>query len=154
MLYYPVDCIMTEIDINIYSLNCNGLNDDVKRNADFEKLKKKGDWISMLQETHCTTENEQKWRREWGNNMYFSNGTSNARGVAIIITGNYEYRVLQLERDTEGRFLILEIGGCLYNWQHLRTNKKFWKRSAAVFHQFYRKTRANAKHSHDIGRWP
>ena len=100
---------MTEIDINIYSLNCNGLNDDVKRKAVFEKLKKKGDGIFMLQETHCTTENEQKWRREWGNHMYFSNGTSNARGVAIIITGNYEYRVLRLERDNEGRFLILEI---------------------------------------------
>ena len=54
---------MTEIDINIYSLNCNGLNDDVKRKAVFEKLKKKGDGIFMLQETHCTTENEQKWRR-------------------------------------------------------------------------------------------
>ena len=100
---------MTEIDINIYSLNCNGLNEDVKRKAVFEKLKKKGDGIFMLQETHCTTENEQKWRREWGNHMYFSNGTSNARGVAIIITGNYEYRVLRLERDNEGRFLILEI---------------------------------------------
>ena len=100
---------MTEIDINIYSLNCNGLNDDVKRKAVFEKLKKKGDGIFMLQETHCTTENEQKWRREWCNHMYFSNGTSNARGVATIITGNYEYRVLRLERDNEGRFLILEI---------------------------------------------
>ena len=69
----------------------------------------KGEWIFMLQETHCTTENEQKWRKECGNDMYFSNGTSNARGVAIIITGNYEYRLLQLDRDTEGRFLIFEI---------------------------------------------
>ena len=90
---------MTEININIYSLKYNGLNDDVKRNAAFEKLKKKGDGIFMPQETHCTTENEQKWKGEWGNNMYFSNGTSNARGVAIIITRNYEFRVLQLERD-------------------------------------------------------
>ena len=56
----------------------------------------------MLQETHCTTENEQKWGRERGNNMYSSNGTSNARGVTIIITGNYEYKLLQLERYTEG----------------------------------------------------
>ena len=63
----------------------------------------------MLQETHCTAENEQKWRSEWGNNMYFSNGASNARGVAIIITENYEYKKLKVEKDTEGRFLILEI---------------------------------------------
>ena len=51
---------MTEIDINIYSLNCNGLNDDVKRNVVFEKLKKRGEGIALLQETHCMTENEPK----------------------------------------------------------------------------------------------
>ena len=95
--------------MNIYSLNCNGLSDDVKRNAVFEKLKKKGEGIFLLQETHCTAENEQKWRSEWCNNMYFSSGTSNARGVAIIITENYEYKKLMVEKDTEGRFLILEI---------------------------------------------
>ena len=44
-----------------------------------------------------------------GNTMYFSNGASNARGVAIIITDNYEYKKLKVEKDTEGRFLILEI---------------------------------------------
>ena len=38
--------------------------------------------------------------------MYFSNGASNARGVAIIITDNYEYKKLKVEKDTEGRFLI------------------------------------------------
>ena len=54
VLYYPGDYIMTEIDMNIYSLNCNGLSDDVKRNAVFEKLKKKGEGIFLLQETHCT----------------------------------------------------------------------------------------------------
>ena len=95
--------------MNIYSLNCNGLSDDVKRNAVFEKWKKKGEGIFLLQETHCTAEKEQKWRSEWGNNMYFSNGASNARGVAIIITENYEYKRLKVEKDTEGRFLILEI---------------------------------------------
>ena len=98
---------MTEIDINIYSLNCNGLNDDVKINAVFYKLKKrvKG-YIYMLQETHCTTENEHKWTRERDNHMYSSNETSNARGVAITITGNHEYRLLQLERYTKGRFFL------------------------------------------------
>ena len=60
---------MTEIDINIYSLKCNGLSDDVKRNAVFKKLKKRGEGIFLLQETHCTDDNEQKWRSEWGSNM-------------------------------------------------------------------------------------
>ena len=100
---------MTEIELNIYLLNCNGLSDDVKRNAVFEKFKKMGEGIFLLQTTHCTAENKQKWRSEWGNNVYFSNGASNARGVAIIIIDNYEYKKLKVEKDIEGRFLILEI---------------------------------------------
>ena len=48
--------------------------------------------------------------------MYFANGASNARAVAIIITGNHEYKKLKVEKDTEGRFLILEIELQLHNW--------------------------------------
>ena len=129
---------MTEIDINIYSLNCNGLNGDVKRNAVFEKLKKRGEEIFMLQETHCTAEHEQKCRREWVDNMYFSNGTSNARGVAIIITGNYEYRVLQLERYTEGWFLILEIErkGTIYTIGNIYAPTRNFEKNQQCFTNF------------------
>ena len=107
---------MTEIDIQIYSLNCNGLNDDLKRRAVFDKLKNKGQGIFLLQETHCTTEKEQKWRTEWGNNMFFSNGTSNARGVATLITNNYDFKLLKVEKDIDGRFLIIDVerNGTMY----------------------------------------
>ena len=49
-------------------MNCNGLNDDVKRNAVFSKLKMSGEGIFLLQETHSTAAIEQKWRNEWGSN--------------------------------------------------------------------------------------
>ena len=64
-------------------MNCNGLNDDVKRDAVFSKLKMSGEAIFLLQETHSTAAIEQKWRNEWGSN--FSHGESNSRGVAIVI---------------------------------------------------------------------
>ena len=40
--------------------------------------------------------------------MYFSNGDSNAKDVAIVITDN-EYKKLKVEKDTAGRFLIYEM---------------------------------------------
>ena len=70
---------MADIDLRAISMNCNGLNDAIKGNAVFSKLKKSGEGIFLLQETHSTAATEHKWRNEWGSSaMYFSHGESNA----------------------------------------------------------------------------
>ena len=51
---YRLSGVMAEVDLQICSLNCNGLNDDVKRNAVFSKLKRSATGIYLLQETHST----------------------------------------------------------------------------------------------------
>ena len=48
---------------------------------------KKTDLI-FLQETHSTTERQDQWRKEWGTAALFSHGSTNARGVAILIKNN------------------------------------------------------------------
>ena len=91
-------------------MNCNGLNDDVKRNAVFSKLKKSGEGTLLLQETHSTAATENKWRNEWGSSaMYFSHGESNKRGVAIVITKHYEANIINVQRDNEGRIVVIDI---------------------------------------------
>lgn len=50
----------TEIEITVYCQNCNGLRDQSKRIALFEKLKKLDNAIFLLQETHTTVESEEK----------------------------------------------------------------------------------------------
>ena len=101
---------MTEINLRVISINCNGLNDDVKRNAVFSKLKMSGDGIFLLQETHSTAAIEQKWRNDWGSNsIYFSHGESNSRGVAIVITKHYEANALNIQCDNEGRIIVIDI---------------------------------------------
>ena len=57
---------MADIDLWAISINCNGLNDDIKRNAVFSKLQKSGEEIFLPQETHSTAATEHKWRNEWG----------------------------------------------------------------------------------------
>ena len=101
---------MTDINLRVISMNCNGLNDDVKRNAVFSKLKMSGEGIFLLQETHSTAAIEEKWRNEWGSNsVYFSHGESNSRGVAIVITKHYEANVLNIQCDNEGRIIVIDI---------------------------------------------
>ena len=72
---------MEDIDLKVFSLNSNGLHDNVKRTATMQKLKKQGPGIYLLQETNSTSQQEFAWTITWGCQvMHFSHGTSNSRG--------------------------------------------------------------------------
>jgi len=62
----------------------------------------------MIQESHCTTDTEQKWTDECDCDTYFSNGTSAAHGVMIMISKSLEIEVKEQIKDTDGRFLLLK----------------------------------------------
>ena len=96
------------------SLNVRGLGDDKKRREIFRWLKRfhRGrDSITLLQETHSTCEKETLWEQDWGSKIYFSHGTSNARGVAILMPMKYNFDVCETWKDGEGRILGLKIQG-------------------------------------------
>ncbi len=69
-------------NVNQVSFNCNGLCLAKKRQIVFQNLKKLNAVI-FIQETHCTKEEERKWKKEWEGDIFFSNGTSKGSGVAI-----------------------------------------------------------------------
>ena len=72
------------------------------------KLNHKAD-IIMLQETHCDRKNENLWVNEYGNKMFFANGDSNARGVAIGINKKIANSVDKVQRDMDGRYLVINF---------------------------------------------
>ena len=43
--------------------------------------------------------------------MYFSHGESNAKGVAVVITNYYEANIINVQRDNEGRIVVIDIMG-------------------------------------------
>ena len=101
---------MEDIDLKVFSLNCNVLHDNVKRTATMQKLKKQGPGIYLLQETHSTSQQEFAWATTWDcRAIYFLHGTSNSRGVTVLITSNYDIKVHNVLKDEYGRFLILDI---------------------------------------------
>lgn len=91
------------------SLNVNGLLADTKWRAIFAKVRKADYDFVLLQETHATPEKEALWQAEWGGNIYFSNGRSNARGVMTMFPRNSDILVAESHSDLEGRLLILQI---------------------------------------------
>ena len=102
---------MSSIDIQVFSENVNGIGSDgVKRQALFNKLKRRGSGAFMLQETHCTPALENIFKREFDSeNIFFSNGSSNSCGVLTAFSKDYEIEVVNIIKDNEGRYLILDV---------------------------------------------
>ena len=98
--------------LQLLSLNVRGMGDSKKRREIFRWLKhyhRGHNSIILLQETHSCSIAERKWCDEWGSQIYFSHGTSNTRGVAILMPLKYNFDVTELWKDEEGRILAITI---------------------------------------------
>ncbi len=97
--------------LKLSTFNCNGLGNEKKRREVFSWLKtcNKAS-IILLQETHSTKDSEAMWCNEWGHRqLYFSHGTSQSKGVCIIVQNNFPFQLHQTISDTEGRYLLLDV---------------------------------------------
>ena len=98
---------------NVLTYNCKGLQDNTKRLKVFNYLADKcRDGVCFIQETHSTPECASKWKKEWGGDIFFSHGSSNSRGAAILFSKKFNMDVLKFSTDTSGRIVILEM---MYN---------------------------------------
>ena len=101
----------------LLSLNVKGLSNKLKRKSVFMWLKNKPADIIFLQETHGVKSQENNWKKEWGGEIIFSHGQSNARGVCILFKPGLAHKVLFSYEDKAGRLQILkcEINGKEYS---------------------------------------
>ena len=92
------------------SLNVRGLGDKVKRRAMFDHFRKMKLDVILVQEAHIKDEEQRKlWEVEWGGKLLASYGSSNARGVMILIKPGLKGTINLLSDDTDGRMLLLEL---------------------------------------------
>jgi hypothetical protein len=63
--------------------------------------------IQNLQETHGTAKDENLWKNQWGGDIYFSHGASNARGTMILVEPKLDFKLLDLEHDDQGRYMSM-----------------------------------------------
>ena len=63
--------------------------------------------ISFLQETHSSSDDEQKWRDSFGDNTFFSLCKRNSCRVLICYIGTHNFVVNNQKTDNNGRVLIL-----------------------------------------------
>ena len=105
--------------VKIISQNVRGLQQQLKQRSVFNHLRSKAD-IICLQETHCDDNSESLWCNEWKGKTFWSNKSSNARGVAILVKDDAPIQVYDNFSDDEGRLIGIcykenEINFCLIN---------------------------------------
>ena len=95
--------------LSIISQNVRGLQDKAKRMQFFHYMKQTEYDIIFLQETHSSVLEESEWSRQWGGQILFSHGTTNLKGAAIIFSNKLNYTINSVERDVDGRYLIVDL---------------------------------------------
>ena len=94
--------------LRISSMNCRGLADKIKRVDVFEYMKKRFD-IVCLQDVHIAPDIVQAVSLEWGGKAVISPYRSNARGVAVLFNGNFEYKIHKIKVDTHGNYIVIDL---------------------------------------------
>ena len=98
----------TSLETKLVSLNVRGLSNFRKRRAIFTWCRKQKTDLIFLQETHSTKAGEYKWKKEWGSEIIFSHGSSDSKGVAVLIKRGLDIVVEQELQNSNGRSIILK----------------------------------------------
>lgn len=95
--------------LKVTSHNVKGLQNEKKRRKLFNHYHEHKFDIILLQETHSIPENEVFWKAEWGGNIFFSHGSSNSRGVAILLDRKLNGTISDIATDNDGRIITVSI---------------------------------------------
>lgn len=95
--------------LKILSLNINGLNSPVKRGKVLTKLKKEKVQVILLQETHLSQTEHEKFKKMGFRNSYYSSyKQGHKRGVIILISNSTKFLCEKEIQDKEGRYVIVK----------------------------------------------
>lgn len=92
-------------EVNIATLNINGVREIRKRTAMFEVVKQKRIDVLMLQETHSDLRNAADWTEVWDGVSVLSHNTSVSGGVAILFSKAFNPTSYQVDEVVKGRLL-------------------------------------------------
>ena len=93
----------------IASCNVRGIREQSKRQRIFKYLKEKSFEIALLQETHSTEREENFWQTQYGGKIYYSHGTSNSKGVAILLSRQTKAKLISIRKDNAGRWILIKV---------------------------------------------
>ena len=95
--------------VKFITSNVRGLAEYSKRRDCFHYYCMKQYDIVFLQETHSTLAMQSVWNTQWGSKIWFSHGSSQARGVAILFSKKIDINIHNVITDSCDRYIILYV---------------------------------------------
>ena len=95
--------------IKIATINGQGLSTLSKRLDVFDFYRKKCYSVLCLQDTHFVKDNEPIVETQWGYTCMFNSYKSNARGLCILLSNNFEFKIHNIKKDDDGNFLAIDL---------------------------------------------
>ena len=94
--------------VSFITNNVKGMQSSKKRLKLMQYFKDKigSNGVLFLQETHCDSKVEQKWKEDFKGSIFFSHGKSNSCGVLIAYFDTGTFTVKKQQTDKEGRILF------------------------------------------------
>ena len=65
--------------------------------------------VILLQEMHITQEQERWFSTQWGSKIWFSNGSSNSKGIAVLFSKIMQIQVHNVIKSENSRYIILYL---------------------------------------------
>ena len=136
---------------NLLSLNVRGIRNKEKRDAILLWSKHQKTDILLLQESYWTDDILKIIRNEWKGQVFVSNGSNHARGVAILISKDFPITISNIICGQEGRMIMLNAtinsySLCIVNI-YAPTEKKYRER---FFKKLYIWIESNKLPDHDL----
>lgn len=98
------------MDLTVVSYNVRGINNKFKREKLYDRISAVKADIIGLQETHSKEELEEEISKEWKGEAYLSHGPDTlTSGVAILIRDSSNITVIDEDKSSKGRYIILTI---------------------------------------------
>ena len=95
--------------ITVSSVNCRGLQDIPKRVDVLDYIKKLKSHIICLQDTHWTDEQLRTITTTWNGECHIHGINTSSRGVAILLSKNFEYAVEKVTKKGDGNAMTMNI---------------------------------------------
>ena len=104
--------------LKLLSLNVSGLRNKTKRKTLFRQFRKDNFDIICIQESHVTKDVIESWRKEWGGEIIYYEGTSHSKGQLILLKKNFSYEY-SIEKQSP-RIVAIRINDeaketCIFN---------------------------------------
>lgn len=80
-----------------------------KRKQLFSLLKHKKLDVALIQESHSVDSDFTIWRSQWGGQILCSNGSTQSKGVLLLIRRGLDCNIGMTVKDTNGRYLLIEV---------------------------------------------